>query len=73
MFLLMESVRKVIADCVEHLRTWRRNPQWYLENRSREPARQGQLVCKARDSLARTVCKQHSMCPVSGQFSLTLH
>ena len=73
MFLLMESVRKVIADCVEQLRTWRRNPHWYLENGSREPARQGQLVCKAPDSLARTVCKRHSMFPVSGQFSLTLH
>ena len=35
--LLMESVRKVIADCVEYLRPWRRNQHWYLKNRSREP------------------------------------
>ena len=37
MSLLMESVRKVIADCVEYLRPWRRNQHWYLKNRSREP------------------------------------
>ena len=37
MSLLMESVRKVIADCVEYLRPWRRNQHWYLGNRSREP------------------------------------
>lgn len=30
--LLMESVRKVIPVCAEYLR---RNPHWYLENRSR--------------------------------------
>ena len=29
--------RKVIADCVEYLRPWRRNQHWYLGNRSREP------------------------------------
>ena len=37
MSLLMESVRKVIADCVEYLWPWRRNQHWYLKNRSREP------------------------------------
>ena len=37
MSLLMESVRKVIADCVEYLRPWWRNQHWYLVNRSREP------------------------------------
>ena len=37
MSLLMESVRKVIADCVEYLRPWRQNQHWYLGNRSREP------------------------------------
>ena len=37
MSLLMESVRKVIADCVEYLRPWRRNQHWYLGNRPREP------------------------------------
>ena len=37
MSLLMESVRKLIADCVEYLRPWRRNQHWYLGNRSREP------------------------------------
>ena len=39
MSLLMESVRKVIADCVDYLRSWRRNQHWYLGNRSREPVR----------------------------------
>ena len=72
MSLPVESVRKVIADCVGYLRLWRQNPHWYLENRSREPATSlqrelDQLVCKARDSPAHTVC-----CPVSGHFNLTL-
>ena len=72
MSLLMESVRKVIADCVGYLRPWWQNPHWYLENRSREPATSlqrelDQLVCKARDSPAHTLC-----CPVSGHFNLTL-
>ena len=37
MSVLMGSVRKVIADCVEYLRAWRQNQHWYLGNRSREP------------------------------------